>query len=171
MKKAYCVGKLHLWRLGHTQCGCEMNVKCAFCDMDVPAEDSGYPNVHHACTEAFLKRLESLKVISYPVTIGTQMAYSFDDSFQKVLDRELEDVHHFILTDETVDDDILTMQAVISAVTKYLGERAEETEVLHCMTFVFDSLMMHKYGRPTPLNKRFQSRILEYQQRGLHISY
>ena len=139
-------------------------MKCALCDMDVPADDPGYPNVHHACTEAFLKRLEALKVINYPVIMGTQMSYSFDDSFQEVLDRELEDVHHFILTDETVDDDILTMQAVIYAVGKYLRERTEEAEVVNCMAFVFDSLMMHKYGRPTPPSKRFQARILEYQR-------
>ena len=132
--------------------------------MDVPVDDPGYPNVHHVCTEAFLKKLEALKVIKYLVTMGTQMAYSFDESFQEVLDRELDDVHHFILTDETVDDDILTMQAVMRAVGKYLPEQTEEVEIFRCMEFVFDSLMRHKYGRPTPPNKRFQSRILEYQR-------
>jgi hypothetical protein len=141
-----------------------MSVKCALCGIDVPVDDPTYPHVHYACNEAFLKKLEALKVIKYPVIMGTQMAYSFDESFQEVLDRELDDVHHFILTDETVDDDILTMQAVISAVGKHVPERTEEVEIFRCIEFVFDSLMMHKYGRPTPLNKRFQSRILEYQR-------
>jgi len=141
--------------------GCERILKCRWCGKDVPADDPTYPKFHYKCNEGFLKKLETLKIIKHLVILGPQLMYSLDDSFEEILDRELEDARHYIATDETVDDDIVTMIGVVRAVGKYVPE-GTETEGYGCSEFVFNSLMMEKYGTPVPEVKRFHSRIEEY---------
>jgi len=141
--------------------GCERILKCRWCGKDVPVDDPTYPKFHYKCNEGFLKKLETLKVIKYPVIMGTQMMYSLDDSFERVLDRELEHAHHYIVTDETVDDDIVTMIGVMRTVGKHVPE-GTEIEIYSCSEFVFNSLMTQKYGRPVPEAKMFHSRVEEY---------
>jgi hypothetical protein len=128
----------------------------------VPADDLTYPDFHYKCNEALLKKFETLGVIRYLTIVGTQVTYSFSDSFQKVLNKELDEAHHFIVTDETVDEDIVTMSGVIRTVADYIPKGASEEDIYRCSEFVFNSLMMQKHGRPVPTDKKFHSRIEEY---------
>lgn len=126
------------------------------------SDDPTYPKFHYECNEAILKRFEALGVISYLVIQGTEIMYSLNDSFQKALDKELDDTHYHIVTDQAVDDDIVTMLGVIRAVANYLPKETPKKDVHFCIEFVFNALMMQKYGRPVPMDKRFHSRAKEF---------
>ena len=95
-------------------------MKCAICGKEVPPDDPLYPNVHYKCSDRLFDEMERRKVIKILSRIGTKVAYTFTDSFKKVLDESIHDAHYYIIADETVDDDIVDMQGVIRSVLKYL---------------------------------------------------
>lgn len=139
-------------------------MKCAICGKEVPPDDPTYPNVHYKCSDRFLKEMERLKVIKILSKIGIKVAYTFTASFKKVLDESLYDAHYYIITDETVDDDIIDMQGVIRASLKYLPEGTPPSKLFHCAELIFNSLMKIKYGTPVPNDKKFHSRVREFME-------
>jgi len=56
-------------------------MKCAICGKEVSMNDPTYPNVHYDCSDQFYKEMEKLKVINVLQKMGTDIAYSFTDSF------------------------------------------------------------------------------------------
>ena len=121
-----------------------------------------YPYVHYKCSNKLLRELETLKVIDILSIEGTQIKYKFNDSFEKHLDKTLDDTRHHIITDETVDDDLVTLQGVLRTITNYLSKETPQENIYRCAEFVFNSLMTKKYGRRVPKDKRFGARSKEF---------
>jgi hypothetical protein len=121
-----------------------------------------YPYVHYKCSNKLLRKLETLKVIDILSIEGTQIKYKFNDSFEKHLDKTLDHTRHHIITDETVDDDLVTLQGVLRTIADYLSKETPQESIYRCAEFVFNSLMTKKYGGPVPKDKRFKARSKEF---------
>lgn len=137
-------------------------MKCAICGDEVPPDDPTYPKVHYDCSDRLYSEMEELGVIKVLSKLGTNISYRFTDSFQRMLDKSLDDVRFHTTTDETVDSDIVDMQGVIKAVQDYLPKGMPTRKLYRCAELVFNSLMMPIYGKPVPDDKRFHSRVREF---------
>lgn len=137
-------------------------MKCAICGKEVLPDDPTYPNVHYDCSDQFYKEMEELKVIKVLSKVGTNISCILTDSFQKVLDRFLDEAHFFRITDQTVNDDLVDMQGVIKAVLNYLPKNTPPLKLYFCAELVFNCLMMEIYGIPVPYDKKFYSRMMEF---------
>lgn len=139
-------------------------LKCWLCEKEVPQHDLMYAYAHYKCGNNFLRELETLRVIEIILIEGTQIRYKFDDSFEKHLDKALDDARFHIITDEVVDEDLITMQGVLRAVVKYLQKETTTEKIYRCCELVFNSLMMQKYGHPLRLDKKFGYRFKEFAE-------
>jgi hypothetical protein len=137
-------------------------VKCALCGKEISPDDLTYPNVHYKCSEKFYKEMENLGVMKILWKKGTQMSFKLSGPFGKELDKTLDDVRFHVITDETVDDDLITMQGVLRTAINYLQKRTSDEKIYHCAELVFNSLMTQKYGSPLPNDKKFHSRVKEF---------
>lgn len=137
-------------------------LRCWLCGKEVNKNDPMYPHVHYKCSNKLLRKLETLKVIDILSIEGIQIKYKFNDSFEKHLDRTLDHTRHHIITDETVDDDLVTLQGVLRTITSYLSKETPHESIYRCAEFVYNSLMSKKYGRPVPKEKKFGARAKEF---------
>jgi hypothetical protein len=137
-------------------------IKCWLCGRQVSANDPMYPSAHYKCMKKFYKELEALGIIKILSIKGTQVKYKFKNDFEKELNKTLDDTRNHIFTDDTVDDDIVTLQGVLRAVVNYLPKKTSQKNVYRCAEFVFNSLMAMNYGTPLPSNKKFSARTKEF---------
>ena len=141
--------------------------KCQYCGKEIPPQDPLYPtpaNMHNKCVVKIQEEMEELGMIEVIWRKGTKFAWKFTKSFEKFLYDTIDFTHKHILHDETVNDDIIDMQGVIKAVQNYVPNSTSDVKVGFYVQFIFDSMMMLKYGRPLPHDKRFASRAKEFLQ-------
>jgi len=141
-----------------------VKTSCLFCGKKVKKKDIMYPTMHYECCKKFYKELEKLGVIDILGIEGTNIMYKFNDIFKIKLDETLEETRYYIITDETVDEDIITVQGVLRAVMDYLPKSTPQKTLFHGAELVFNSLMKIKYGPSVPLDKKFNSRVKEFMQ-------
>lgn len=139
-------------------------MRCWLCGKQVPRNDPMYPYVHYECSNKFLGEMENLRVIDILSIEGTQIEYKFNESFERHLNKTLDDTRFHIIADETVDEDLVTMQGVLKAVLKYLQKGIPYQKIYRCAELVFNSLMMRKYGHPLSKEKKFFSRVKEFAE-------
>lgn len=136
-------------------------VKCGLCGKVVAQDDIMHPNAHYRCVKKLYKELEAIGIIKILSLNGTQIMHKFKDSFEKELNKTLDDTRYHIITDETVDDDLVTLQGVLRAIVNYLPKETPQKNVYRCAEFVYNSLMTKKYGSPLPTRKKFDARAKE----------
>jgi len=138
-------------------------MRCRFCGKKMSSSDPTYSNgFHYECNKKVLKELESLGIVKVLSIKGTKIAYQFPEAFYNVLLKTLEDARIYIVPDQTVDDDFITFNAVIRAVTNYLPKNTPKSKALLCCEMVFNTLMTQQYGSPLSPCRRFGSRAEEY---------
>lgn len=137
-------------------------VKCTICGKEVPPDDPAYPNVHNDCVTKIADEMEELEMVNIMWRSGAKFAWKFTQPFEKFLYKTLDFIHEHILHDKTVDVDIIDMQGVLKAVTDYVPKSTPTEKVGFYVAFIFDNLMMLRYGRPVPQDKRFGSRVKEF---------
>jgi hypothetical protein len=137
-------------------------IKCWLCGKQVSSNDPMYPSAHYKCMKKLLEELEAIGIIKILSINGTQIKYKFKDNFEKELNKTLDNTRYHIITDDTVDDDIVTLQGVLKAVVNYLPKKTPQKKVYRCAEFVFNSLMTMKYDIPLPKNKKFGARTKEF---------
>jgi hypothetical protein len=137
-------------------------VKCPICGEVVPLDDPAYPNHHNDCAINIVNEMEELGMIKIISRSGATLAWKFTESFDKFLYKTMDFVHEHILHDKTVDVDIIDMQGILKAVTDYVPKSTPDEKIGFYVGFIFDNLMMLRYGRPLPQDKRFASRVKEF---------
>jgi len=154
----YCTAELAviLRKIGNGE------VKCTICGKEVPPDDPAYPSVHQDCAIELQEEMEELGMIDIVWRSGTKLAWKFTESFEKSLDKTMDFVHEHILHDKTVDEEIIDMRGVIKAVMDYVPKSTPVEKMGFYAAFIFDNLMMLRYGRPLPQDKRFGSRVKEF---------
>jgi len=135
---------------------------CNFCKKEVSKSDPGYPIAHYRCLNNMYEEFVKYKIINVISKSGTNIVYKFTDSFRDFLYDFLNDNRYYIITDDTVDEDIVDLQGVMKGVYKYLPENIPENIFVYVSQFVFNSLMSIKYGLPIPEDKNFTYRIKEF---------
>ena len=136
-------------------------MKCRICGGKISPEDPLYPKVHYRCSDKVYKDLERFKIIRVIKKQGTLIQFEIRSPFLNLLEEETKAVYSHIVTDETVDEDILELQAVIKAVMKCVPKQTSQDRIGVYCEFVFNNLMTLRYGRPVPEDKMFHSRIKE----------
>jgi len=137
-------------------------VNCIFCGKKVKKKDLMYPRMHYQCCKNFYEELEKYGMINILGIEGTNIMFKFNDVFKEKLDETLDSTSYHIIPDETVDEDIITVQGVLRAVMDYIPEKTHQRTVFHGAELIFNSLMKIKYGPSVPLDKKFSSRIMEF---------
>ena len=137
-------------------------INCIFCGKKVKHKDLMYPRMHYQCCKNFYEELEKNGVIDILGIEGTNIMFKFNVDFKIKLDETIEDTFYHIISDETVDDDIITVQGVFRAIMDYLPKNTDVRTVFHGTELIFNSLMKIKYGQPVPLDKKFDSRVMEF---------
>lgn len=136
-------------------------MKCRICGGAILPEDPLYPKVHYRCANKVYKDLERFKIIRVIKQQGPLIQGEIRSSFLNLLEEEMRGVQSHILTDETVDEDILKLYAVVNAVIKRIPKQTSQHRIgVYCES-VFNFLMMIKYGSPLPEDKKFHSRVKE----------
>lgn len=137
-------------------------MKCGLCGKEVSPNDIMYPNAHYKCVKKLYKELEAIGIIKVLSLKSTEIMYKFKNAFEKELNKTLDDTRYHIITDETVDDDLVTLQGVFRTITNYLSKETPHENIYRCAEFVYNSLMTKKYGRPLPKEKKFDARTKEF---------
>lgn len=139
-------------------------MKCRICGGKISSEDPLYPKVHYRCADKVYKDLERFKIIRVIKQQGPLIQGEIRNSFINLLEEEMRKVQSHILTDETVDEDILKLYAVVNAVIKRIPKQTPQDRIgVYCET-VFNALMLIKYGSPLPEDKKFHSRAKEFAE-------
>lgn len=137
-------------------------MKCSICGKEVPPEDPSYPNVHYDCSLKIQKEMGEIGMIEVIWRKGGKLAWKFSESFEKYFYKTLNFVREHIIHDETIDEDMIDMQGVIRAVMDYVPTSTSSEKVGSYAAFIFNSLMVVKYGSPLPEDKKFGSRVREF---------
>jgi len=95
---------------------------------------------------------------------GPLVQFEIRNSFLSLLSEETKAVYSHMVTDDTVDEDILELQAVIRALLKRVPKQKPQGKILTYCEFVFNNLMTLRYGRPVPEDKMFHSRMKEFAE-------
>lgn len=139
-------------------------MECRICGGKISPEDPLYPKVHYRCANKIYKDLERFKIIRVIKKQGTLIQGEIRNSFLNLLNEEMKLIRSHIVTDDTVDEDILELQAVIKGVMKRVPKQTPQDKIgVYCET-VFNAVMSVKYGSPLPEDKKFHSRIKEFAE-------
>lgn len=140
-------------------------IKCIYCGNEVPSEDSLYSaNIHYDCWVKIQNEMEELGLIKVISRVETIVTWKFTESFEKFFYKTMDEVHRHILHDKTVDEDIITMQAVVKAIANYVPDSIPTGKISIYGALIFNNLMIKKYGRPLPDDKKFDSRMREFAE-------
>lgn len=137
-------------------------MKCRICGGKITPEDPLYPRVHYRCANKVYKELERFKIIRVIKKQGTLVWFEIRSSFFNLLKEETKAVYSHILTDETVDEDILELWAVVKAVSRRVPQQTPQERIITYCEIIFNNLMTLRYGRPVPEDKKFHSRMKEF---------
>lgn len=138
-------------------------MKCRFCGRKMSSSDPTYHNgFHYECNLKALKEIENLNVAKIVSVQGTLVKYEFNNAFFDLLNQHLDNARIHIIPDKTVDEDFVTLFAVIRAVDNYLPKSTPKTKVFLCCEMVFNTLMTQQYGVPLVPCKRFGYRVEEF---------
>jgi hypothetical protein len=130
--------------------------------LDISPNDVGYSKAHYECLKKIYHDLEAYRIINILTYAGTNIIYKFSDSFDNILRMELCRASHYIINDNTVDDDIVVLQGVLKTVYNYLPKKIRKQKFIIFSQFGFNSLMFLKYDASLPENKTFSSRVKEF---------
>ena len=108
--------------------------------------------------------LERFKIMRIIKKEGTLIHWDIMSSFGNLLNKEMGAIRTRIITDDTVDEDIIELQAVIKAVLKRVPKQMSEEKIFVYCEAMFNGLMTRKYGFPLPEDKKFHSRVKEFAQ-------
>lgn len=137
---------------------------CRYCGGEISPEDPLYLKIHYRCANKVYKDLERLKIMRVMKKQGMLIQGEIRNSFLRLLNEEMKMTQSHIVTDDSVDEDILEMWAVIKAVMKRIPKLTPQDKLgVYCET-VFNALMIVKYGSPLPENKKFHSRAKEFAE-------
>jgi len=139
-------------------------MECRYCDGEISPDDPLYPKLHYRCANRVYKDLERLKIIRVIKKQGPLVQFEIRNSFLSLLSEETKAVYSHMVTDDTVDEDILELQAVIRALLKRVPKQKPQGKILTYCEFVFNNLMTLRYGRPVPEDKMFHSRMKEFAE-------
>ena len=139
-------------------------MKCRICGGKISPEDPLYPKVHYRCADKVYKDLERFKIIRVIKQQGTLVQFEIRSSFLNLLTEETKAVYSHILTDETVNEDILKLWAVVKAVSRRVPQQTPQERIGIYCEVIFNNLMTLRYGSPLPEDKKFHSRAKEFAE-------
>lgn len=139
-------------------------MECRYCGRKISPEDPLYPKLHQRCANKVFKDLERFKIIRVIKKQGMLVQFEIRNPFLSLLSEETKSAYSHIVTDDTVDEDILELQAVIKAILKRVPKETPQGKIGTYCELVFNNLMTLRYGSPVPEDKKFHSRVKEFAQ-------
>lgn len=136
---------------------------CRLCGRDASKGDPAYPN-HYDCVAAFYEEMERFGIIIVVSIVGTKTAWTFADHFKEVLDKEIAEASRYLIPDETVDPDVVSLMGVVRAIKQFLPENAPLRTLDYSSGMIFEALMKVKYGEPLPPAKWYGTMMKEFSQ-------
>ena len=139
-------------------------MKCGYCNGEIDEKDPNYglSNIHFSCATELQDKMKRLGIIKVVSRSESKISWKLTPKFDELLQDSISHAHMHILHDDTVDEDIVDMQGVIRAVHEYVGDSLADRELWYFSGFVFNGLMMQKYGYPLLEEKKFHSRTKEF---------
>lgn len=116
---------------------------------------------HQQCIKQALEEMDRLGLIHLIAADKGKTVTSFQEAFWSKLHNEWESARTHIHVDETVDEDFITLFAVMRATRNFLPPNYSQEKAFYYAGSIFNTLMGAKYGSPVPETKKFHNRVKE----------
>lgn len=118
-------------------------MECRYCGGKITSEDPLFPKIHYRCANRAYKDLERFKIIRVVKKQGTLVQGEIRNSFLNLLNQEMKAIQSHAITDDSVNEDILELQAVVKGVMTRVPRQTSQNKLAVYCELVFNAIMIN----------------------------